>query len=214
MTTAALTILVTAGASFLLGSIPWGYLLTRWTTGKDIRRIGSGNIGFTNVLRSAGKPAAILTLLLDGGKGWLAVFWAGRYGLNLSGAGPGLVEIGAFTGVVAGHIFSPWLRFRGGKGIAAGAGAVLALSPAVFLACLGVWSVVVAISRYVSLGSVSAAAAFPVLMAVFRQPREQVVFAALLALLIILRHRGNIGRLLRGNESRLGGKPPGSERER
>lgn len=193
--------------SYLLGSVPWGYLLTRWSRGIDIRKYGSGNIGFTNVLRVAGKPAAVLTLLLDFGKGWLAVtlftswFHSWSRGVNLE-----VFQIFAFTAVVGGHIFTIFLHFKGGKGIATGAGALLALSPLVFIMCVGLWLLLVALFRYVSLGSIVAAGALPFLIYFLERQPSLVIFSTLLAGLIIFRHKSNIKQLIKGKERKLGEK--------
>lgn len=193
--------------SYLLGSVPWGYLFVRCFKGMDIRGYGSGNIGFTNVLRVAGKPLAAFTLVLDSGKGWLAVaviapgFYQWGRGLN-----PDIFLIGAFIAVVCGHIFPLFLRFKGGKGIATGAGALLALAPLIFAICLGLWLLLVIAFRYVSLGSIVSASAIPFLMYFFNKPSSLVVFTALLAALIIIRHRENIRRLIGGNERKIGEK--------
>ena len=195
-------------ASYLLGSIPWGYLLVRWFKGIDVRRQGSGNIGFTNVLRTAGKPLAALTLLLDALKGYLAVSVLAPI-LAKAGNGSDLFALAAFTGAVVGHIFTPFLRFRGGKGIAAGAGALLALSPAAFAVCLGLWLVIVAVSRYVSLASIAAVAALPPAVYYFEGATSLAIFTGLVAALVIFRHAGNIRRLLEGKERRIGDKVGG-----
>ncbi|MCX6348279.1 MAG: glycerol-3-phosphate 1-O-acyltransferase PlsY [Candidatus Aureabacteria bacterium] len=192
-------------ASYLLGSIPWGYLLVRWFKGIDIRRQGSGNIGFTNVLRTAGKPLGVLTLALDAGKGYAAVALLAPY-LAGTGGGSDLFAIAAFVGAVLGHVFTPFLRFRGGKGIADGAGALLALSPTAFAVCLGLWLAVVAGTRYVSLASVVAAAALPPAVYYFERATKLSIFAGLVAALVIFRHAGNIRRLLEGKERRIGEK--------
>jgi glycerol-3-phosphate acyltransferase PlsY len=191
--------------SFLLGSIPWGYLLLRWFQGIDIRRHGSGNIGFTNVLRTAGKPLGALTLLLDGGKGWLAVAVLAP-ALAGEGGNREYFLIAAFLGAVAGHVFTPFLGFRGGKGIATGAGALLALSPAAFGVCIGIWLALVAVSRYVSLASVVAAAVLPLAVYYFERKVALLVFALLAVALVIARHAGNLRRLIRGEERRIGEK--------
>ena len=190
-------------AAFLLGSIPWGYLLLRWFKGIDVRRHGSGNIGFTNVLRTAGKPLGALTLLLDAAKGYLAVAVVAP---ALAGAGTDYFAITAFLGAVAGHVFTPFLGFRGGKGIATGAGGLLALSPAACGVCLGLWLVVVAVSRYVSLASVVAAAALPPAVYYFERRTPLVVLSLLAVALVIVRHAGNLRRLARGEERRWGEK--------
>jgi glycerol-3-phosphate acyltransferase PlsY len=188
---------------YLLGSIPFGYLIVRLTTGSDVRAAGSGNIGATNVNRVAGAGAGVLTLLLDVAKGWLAVWLAARFtGENISWmAAAGLAA-------VIGHLFPVWLGFRGGKGVATAVGVFVPICWTAVAAAAIIWLMVVSITRYVSLGSVSAAAALPIftyfLYAPGHAPPESLSAAtALAAILIILKHRANIGRLLDGTENRL-----------
>ena len=195
--------------AYLLGSIPFGYLIVRQKLGDDIRQSGSGGTGATNVSRRAGKTAGVITLLLDAFKGTLAVLLAK---MLLTGPPP-LVDrlvAAAAIAVIVGHIFPVWLKFRGGKGVATGVGVFLILAP-VALLCAGVLFVaIVALTRFVSLGSITAATALPVcvwLQGVFVEPVADLgplLTAAILgALLIIFAHRGNIGRLARGTESRI-----------
>lgn len=195
-------------AAYLLGSIPFGYLIVRGKEGGDIRRSGSGGTGATNVSRRAGKLAGVCTLLLDAAKGALAA-WLARMA---SGAGPDvdwLVACAAFA-VVAGHCFPVWLTFRGGKGVATGVGVFLVLSP-VAVACAGVLFILVVWStRYVSLGSVMAAGVLPLcvwLMSVYLEPvaypSPVIVTSIACGALIIFMHRANMGRLRRGTESRF-----------
>jgi glycerol-3-phosphate acyltransferase PlsY len=195
--------------AYLLGSIPFGYLIVRTKLGADIRESGSGGTGATNVSRRAGKTAGVVTLLLDAFKGSLAVLIA-RTLLT----GPPLVVdwwiAAAAIAVIVGHIFPVWLGFRGGKGVATGVGVFLVLAP-VALVCAGVLFVaIVALTRYVSLGSITAAVALPVcvwLQSVFVEPvadvRPLLIAAIIGALLIVFAHRGNIARLARGTESRI-----------
>ena len=191
--------------AYLLGAIPFGYLIVRWTQGEDIRRSGSGNIGATNVFRSASKLGGVATLLLDAGKGYLAVWAVGRL---VDGPGQGWA-VAAALAAIAGHVFPVFLRFRGGKGVAVGCGAYLALSPEAVLCALAVFGVVVAVSRYVSLGSILAAVAYPVWAYVFGASRAGVLGGVAGAILIVLKHRDNIRRLFQGNEHKLAasGKP-------
>lgn len=190
--------------AYLLGSIPFGYLIVRTTSGGDIRQTGSGGTGATNVSRRAGKAAGVLTLLLDAAKGAAAVLIA----QNVSGSD--WVKAAAAIAVIVGHIFPVWLRFRGGKGVATGVGVFLVLAP-VALLCAGVVFVsIVFFTRYVSLGSIMAAALIPLLVwlqNVFIEPfadlRPLLAAAVVGALLIIFAHRGNIQRLARGTESQI-----------
>jgi len=193
-------------AAYLLGSIPFGYLIVKMGRGSDVRASGSGNTGATNVTRIAGKPAGFLTLLLDTGKGYFAVWFASRWS-----HGNIRWVMAAGVAVVLGHTFSCWLRFRGGKGVATGLGVFLAVAWQAVLATLVVWIVVVAFWRYVSLGSVVAAAALPILVYLFYAPGHApplaVSFGAVaVAIIVIFKHRENIARLIIGTENRLGRK--------
>jgi len=190
--------------AYLIGSIPFGYLIVRTKEGGDIRQTGSGGTGATNVSRRAGKVAGVLTLLLDAAKGAAAVLIA----QNVSGSD--WVKAAAAIAVIVGHIFPVWLGFRGGKGVATGVGVFLVLAP-VALLCAGVVFVsIVFFTRYVSLGSIMAAALIPLLVwlqNVFIEPfadlRPLLAAAVVGALLIIFAHRGNIQRLARGTESQI-----------
>lgn len=190
--------------AYLIGSIPFGYLIVRTKEGGDIRQTGSGGTGATNVSRRAGKAAGVLTLLLDASKGVAAVLIA----QNLSGSD--WVKAAAAIAVIVGHIFPVWLGFRGGKGVATGVGVFLVLAP-IALLCAGVIFVsIVFFTRYVSLGSIMAAALIPLLVwlqNVFVEPvadlRPLLTAAVVGALLIIVAHRGNIERLARGTESQI-----------
>ena len=192
-------------AGYLLGSIPFGYLIVRFTKGTDVRGAGSGNIGATNVNRVAGAGAALATLLLDMAKGYCAVWLAER----VSGGEIGWMALSGLA-AVAGHLFPVWLRFRGGKGVATAVGAFVPLCWMGVAAAALVWLVVISIWRYVSLASVVAAAALPLSTYFLYAPGTShappltVSFStATVAILIIVKHRANIGRLLAGTESRL-----------
>ena len=196
--------LITAAASYLLGSIPFGYLVVRIFKGEDVRTIGSGNIGATNVARKS--PAlGVATLLLDAAKGLAAVL-AAR--LIFSGPHQRLIMTTAAFFAVLGHLFPVWLKFRGGKGVATSLGAFILLTPKSIL-CMVVLFLVIAVAfRYVSLGSVAVAAAFPLLAWALHEyvdPR-QLGLIALVSALVIWRHRRNISRLASGTESKLGSK--------
>jgi len=182
--------------AYLLGSIPFGFLLVRLVEGKDIRRYGSGNIGATNVFRK-NRGAGVLTLVLDAAKGYLAVLAAGWLG-----GGVEWQAAAAFC-AIAGHVFTVWLRFRGGKGVATGCGAFLALSPPALATTLGVFVLVLALSRYVSAASITAAALFPLCAFLYGAPAPVLCWSALGALLIIVKHHANIRRLRAGTENRF-----------
>jgi acyl phosphate:glycerol-3-phosphate acyltransferase len=190
-------------AAYLLGSIPFGLLLGKLLGVADVRKEGSGNIGATNVARVAGPVAGILTLLLDAGKGALAVFLAGRF----SSESALWMMIAGFCALM-GHCFPIWLRFCGGKGVATAAGVFLVLCP---LACLGavvLFVLVVIYWRFVSLGSISAAAAMPLLVYFFWAPHHAPPYSIIFgswaaALLIIYKHDANIQRLVQGDEPKF-----------
>lgn len=201
---------ILAVTGYFLGSIPFGYLLVRAFRGSDIRRSGSGNIGATNVARSS-PLLGIVTLLLDAAKGFLAVMMARILAGSLEQArSPYLysgMALAAFCAVL-GHMFPLWLKFRGGKGVATGVGAFVAIVPKAVLLAFCVFAALVALFRYVSLGSIAAAAALPALIYLFYihpgAPMQSVLGAAMAAsLLIIAKHHQNISRLLAGTEPRF-----------
>ncbi len=198
--TAGAMILAGAGA-FFLGAIPFSWILARLFGGLDIRSVGSGNVGATNVARSLGYGIGATALLLDVAKGVAAVLLA-RY---LCGAEATAAQAMAGGVAVLGHNFSPFLAFRGGKGVATGAGVLGTLAPLVLVLCLVVFIVTVAITRMVALGSVLASAAMPPATWFLDGDPSLVLLALLLAGLVIVRHRGNIARMLSGREDRLGG---------
>ena len=186
--------------AYLLGSIPFGLLLARILGHTDVRKAGSGNIGATNVMRVAGPVAGILTLLFDTGKGWFAVWIASRV---MHGSSSMMIAAGFLA--LVGHCFPVWLRFRGGKGVATAAGIFLALCPEALLAAFILLALVVWYSRYVSLGSLAAAAAIPLLVYLlwaphFAPPIIVTLGSIAIASLVIYQHRANIGRLIRGEE--------------
>ena len=198
-----LSILLLFVVSYLLGSIPFGLILAKLFGGADVRKAGSGNIGATNVLRVAGPAAGVLTLLLDAGKGWFAVWLAGRV---MHGEAGFMVIAGFF--VLLGHCFSVWLKFRGGKGVATAAGVFGALCPEAMLGALILFAVVAWFWRYISLASLAAAAAIPLLIyflwAPHFAPPNIVTFGSLaIAAVVIFQHHANIGRLARGEEPKF-----------
>jgi glycerol-3-phosphate acyltransferase PlsY len=194
---------------YLLGSIPFGLVLTKAAGLGDIRSIGSGNIGATNVLRTGHKGLALATLLLDGGKGAAAVLIAGIFDPTLA--------VLAGGGAMLGHIFPVWLGFKGGKGVATALGTLLAVMWPVGVLCCLVWLVMALLFRMSSLASLTSVAAAPVLgwalsgVPIFGMVRTDLVRAALalfIAVLVFIRHDGNIRRLLRGEEPKIGQKKP------
>ncbi len=191
MTTAILLALI---GSYLLGSIPFGLVLTRLAGLGDIRKIGSGNIGATNVLRTGNKALALAVLLLDSGKGAVAVLLAARFGEN-----PALA---AAVGAVLGHLYPVWLGFKGGKGVATTLGTLLALSWPVGLIACAVWLLVALIFRISSAAALTALATTPVAALLIYTPTLAIV-ALLIAALVWYKHAANIGRLLNGTEPRI-----------
>ena len=190
-------------AAYLIGSIPFGILLAKLFGGVDVRKVGSGNIGATNVARVAGLLPGILTLVLDGVKGAAAVWLAARFA-NESALWMTVAGLSALLG----HCFPVWLRFRGGKGVATAAGMFLALCWPAALGAIGVFILVVLFSRFVSLGSVSAAAAMPLLIyllwAPHHAPPPAITFGAFAAaMLVVYKHDANIQRLVEGREPKF-----------
>ena len=194
--------LITAALSYLLGSIPFGYLLIRIFKGEDVRTSGSGNIGATNVARKS--PAlGVATLLLDAAKGLAAVLLSPAL---FSGPHQQLIMTTAAFFAVLGHLFPVWLKFRGGKGVATGVGVFIALAPLQVALVLVIFAVIVAI-WHISLGSIVATAAFPILLYLMKRPPLPIVLgAAGGALIIITMHHANIRRLLNGTENKVGRK--------
>lgn len=229
------TYVVISAAAYLLGSIPFGYILVRLFTGSDVRGVGSGNIGATNVARTGRKGLAVATLALDALKGALAVYGAVAYawwwslvhtsqGAKVAHASftmwvklsdqhtvENIFQVGALAALcaVVGHMFPVWLGFKGGKGVATGLGVFVAIAPRAVLIALVVFVAVAAITRYVSLGSIAAAAVFPFIYW-FTATRgfTPLTFGitCIIALLIVFKHRENIGRLMSGTESKFGSK--------
>ncbi len=217
----AIVIFIVAIPSFLLGSIPFGYLLVRIFRKRDIRHLGSGNIGATNVARTGSKGLAILTLLLDALKGWAAVAFAHWYLLRATVADSDglyatyeklspetvliLMAVAALCAIL-GHMFTPWLGFEGGKGVATAVGAFAAIAPRALLVSLVLFVIVVAITRYVSLGSIIGAVAFPIacwwMVPTMREPFV-ISLISISSLLIIYKHHANIRRIMARDENRL-----------
>ena len=198
-----MTSLLCALCGFALGSIPFSWILGRMFAGVDIRRTGSGNVGATNLARALGYRAGLLALLLDAAKGAMAVLVARRIA-----AGSESAPLWAGGMAVAGHMFTPFLRFRGGKGVATGAGVFAVLAPASLMVALAVFALTVAIGRLVSLASVLACVALPIAQLAFGAGSGTVLLASLVGALVIARHRPNLARILQGTEPRVGGGKP------
>ncbi len=192
-------LLAAFAGGYLLGSIPFGLLLARLAGLGDIRKLGSGNIGATNVLRTGRKGLAAATLLLDGGKGAGAVLLAGFWGPD--------PQLMAALGAVLGHIFPLWLRFQGGKGMATVLGVLLAFAWQAGLAACATWLLVAGLLRYSSVASLVSLAAAPLYIWLFTRDLQLVELIAVLAVMVWIRHRVNIARLLKGEEPKIGGKP-------
>lgn len=191
------TLLAALAFGYVLGSIPFGLLLTRLAGLGDVRKIGSGNIGATNVLRTGNRKLAAATLLGDALKGTAAVVIAARFSFEASL----IAGLGAFLG----HLFPVWLRFRGGKGVATYVGVLLGLAPAMVLVFAIVWIATAYLTRYSSLAALLAAIAVPLALLVLGAPRLTELFAVM-SVITFLKHRTNIARLVSGTESRIGAK--------
>lgn len=200
--------ILTIAYSYLLGSIPFGYILVRTVQDEDIRSSGSGNIGATNVARS-NKTLGILTLLLDALKGWLAVVVTRNFlvpGMHVANPSPAM-ELAAMAALAAvlGHMFPVWLGFRGGKGVATALGVFIALSWPAALAAFGVFVLAVVVTKYVSVGSIVASVSLPIFVWLFTPNRTGIFMLCTVAIaaLVIFKHRSNISRLRAGTESKL-----------
>lgn len=203
--------------AYLVGSIPFSFLVAKVMAGKDVREVGSGNVGATNVARTAGKAAGILALLLDVAKGWAVVAlarylvarpeWRFDAGVMPWESREMWIAMAGFIGVIA-HMYPAWLGFRGGKGVATATGVFLALSPIAIAGALIVFAIVLLLFRYVSLASIVSAASIPLCFRFLARgaPFWQIVFTIAIALAVILKHHSNIARLVAGTERRLGQK--------
>jgi glycerol-3-phosphate acyltransferase PlsY len=194
-------------AAYLIGAIPTGYIFGKALKGIDIRKHGSGNVGATNVFRTVGKTPGIIVLVIDFFKGFIPVTVIPTC---LDKMIPGLSEEYGFTyyillgaAAIAGHIWTCFLRFRGGKGVATTAGVMAGLFPGIFLGCLAVWVTVFAIWKYISLASIAAAAALPVIAVLSGQDLTTILFTSVLCMVGVYAHRSNIKRLLQGRENRI-----------
>jgi len=202
--------LLIVSAAYFLGSIPVGYVLVRLFRGQDIRSVGSGNIGATNVLRTGSKALGAATFLLDVLKGCAAVWMGAALAALLPHSiGPCNAEALAALCAVLGHMYPVWLRFKGGKGVATGFGVFLVAAPLAALSAITVFAIVLALTRYVSVASILGAASFPAFAWLFVKGDRPPFFIAVqcaVALLIIVKHHQNIRRLLAGTESRFGAR--------
>jgi glycerol-3-phosphate acyltransferase PlsY len=204
--------ILTGLLAYLLGSVPTGFLVGK-ARGIDIRTIGSGNIGATNVFRALGTPAGIFVLLADALKGWLAVAVLANLCCNWSAPSAGATgrewfRIVAGLCAILGHNYTCWLHFKGGKGIATSAGVLVALVPYALLIILGIWVVLFAVTRYVSLASICASAALPPATWLTGGSVTLIIITSAMATLAIYKHRSNMSRLLAGTENRIGRKKP------
>jgi glycerol-3-phosphate acyltransferase PlsY len=202
---------------YLLGSIPSGFLMAK-TQGIDIRTIGSGNIGATNVFRALGTPAGVIVLLADALKGWAAVALAANLVCDWTYPSAGeqareWFHIVAGCGAILGHNYTCWLYFKGGKGIATSAGVLVALVPWALLIILGIWIIVFAVSRYVSLASIAASATLPFATWLTGCSSTLIIITSAMTVLAIYKHKPNIQRLLQGTENRIGAKRKASDSE-
>ena len=188
-------------SAYIIGSIPTGYIIVKAFTGQDIRTIGSGSTGATNVKRVMGKKWFFITLLLDAFKGALPVVLTALFAKTFTGIG--LLPVLAAVAVILGHSKSIFLKFTGGKSVASGVGTILALNWQVGLIIALIWSVVTFFTRYVSVGSIVALAISPLLMWAFKAPVAYIAYCALGALYIIWLHRSNIQRLIKGEENKV-----------
>lgn len=201
MITLVIKIIIAAIAAYLIGSVPTGYIIVKTATGQDIRQVGSGSTGATNVKRVMGKKWFFIVMLLDALKGAIPVIMANMIPFLHSNSGITAVIAAAF--VLIGHSKSIFLGFTGGKSVASGVGTILALSPAVGISIALIWGIITYISKYVSLGSIIALAVSPLLMYLFKQPKAYIIYCIIGAIYVIWLHRENIKRLIAGNENKV-----------
>ncbi|MCD6386445.1 glycerol-3-phosphate 1-O-acyltransferase PlsY [Candidatus Sumerlaeota bacterium] len=200
-----LTFIIALGVAYLVGSIPFGYLLGKWLKGVDLRRVGSGNPGASNAFRVLGKEFGVAVFILDALKGFVpARFFIELFSVHIEQLHHTDIALLIGLGAIAGHIFSLFLNFRGGKGVATSIGVYLAIAPLPLIIALAVTLPIIIVSRFVSLGSLCGAVLLPILIKLL-QPEAHLLFgvSAILGLVVIYRHRDNIKRLLQGKESRL-----------
>ncbi len=206
--------------SYLLGAVPFGFVLCKLLRGIDLREFGSGNIGSTNAMRALGKPLGVVAFLLDFAKGAVPVLVFAPLGARWAGAqsASGWLAVGCGAAAVCGHVWPVYLRFRGGKAVATGCGAIAAIDPIVVLGGAVAWVLALLVTRYASVASIAMTLAFPLLAAWRAAQRgeggELVWGTAALALLVLVRHRANLGRLMAGTEPRIGRGGAAQEREK
>lgn len=200
---------VTIVVAYLLGSIPFGLILAKWVRGVDLRQFGSGNIGAANAVRAMGRGWGLVAFALDFLKGWAPVFFAAHFAHEEVQRLP-LLMVLCGTAAVLGHCFSIYLRFRGGKGVATGCGAIVAINPLIFVAGGIVWLITVLTTRYVGFASIMMGVTFPIAtwFLVGESERALLIGAVLLTVLILIRHRSNLQRMMAGTEPRAGEKRP------
>lgn len=207
-----LSIITIVFLSYLAGSIPTSIICSKLFKGIDIRDYGSGNAGGTNAVRVLGWPIGLLVMLIDVGKGVLATLLISQIRIDPVGLSPNIVQIIAGMSAIFGHIWTVFAGFKGGKGVGTAAGMLFALYPIAGIVCLVVFGLVLLTTRYVSLSSMSAAVAFPVIVSLFknwqRYSDELIYFAVFIAILIVFTHRSNIKRLLKGEESKARKRKP------
>lgn len=194
-------VLLAVIVAYLIGSIPTGYIIVKLFTGQDIRKVGSGSTGATNVKRVMGKKWFFIVMILDAIKGALPVVLAKMFAVSFTGIG--LLPVLAAVAVIVGHSKSIFLKFTGGKSVASGVGTILALNWQVGLIIAAIWAVITYVSKYVSLGSIIALLISPFLMWFFKEPAAYICYCALGALYIVYLHRENIIRLVKGEENKV-----------
>jgi glycerol-3-phosphate acyltransferase PlsY len=193
---------------YLMGAVPFSLVVARLTKGIDLRQHGSGNLGAANTFRTLGPGPGVAVLLLDAGKGVASAVVAAALWRSSSGLGKTDLMLLAGLAAIVGHIWTVFASFKGGKGVATAAGVFAAVAPAAFVICLGVWTATVVLSRYISLGSILAAVSLPVAVYLTAARETQgwkriLLVSVLVAVIVVVRHRGNIARILRGNERKF-----------
>jgi len=186
--------------SYLCGAIPFAYIIAKLFKKIDIRKCGSGNPGATNVFREVSKPLGVLTFLLDALKGFIPVYFA----FIVNHSVYFVLAVALVT--ILGHVFTIFLKFKGGKGVATGCGIFIAFAPVVTLICFSVFALVLFLSKYVALSSITAAVMLPLCLALFHYPDTIILFACLVSVLVVIRHAGNIKRIIKGTESKISAK--------